>query len=122
MFNFMSNAVKWNLLSNHANVLVMLSREPKQPLREVAKAVGITERAVQRIVADLEEAGYLSRARKGRQNEYTIHKGIQIRHAFLSDCTIGQLLELLSPKVESEVDEERLLGSWTVGEHGSEIK
>lgn len=119
----MSHSLKWNLLSNHANVLIILAREPNQPLRKVAYSIGITERAVQRIVAELEEVGYLTREREGRQNSYIIHREVEIRHAFVRDCSIGQLLELFHPYSETEsADDERLLNSWTVGEHGSEIK
>ncbi|MEN8662699.1 MAG: helix-turn-helix transcriptional regulator [Lentimonas sp.] len=119
----MSQSTKWNLLSNHANVLITLAREPKQPLRQVAYTIRITERAVQRIVAELEEVGYLSRERNGRQNVYKIHKDASMSHVFVTDCTLGQFLELFHPQSEAETSEdERLLGSWTIGEHGSEIK
>ena len=62
----MVNGPDWTFLSNHGHVLLCIAQEPEIRLRDVAERVGITERAVQRIVADLEEAGYLSRAREGR--------------------------------------------------------
>src|SRR3982750_3707911 len=71
----------WAFLSNHAHVLLCIAKEPEVRLREVADRVGITERAVQRIVADLEEGGYLSRSREGRRNRYEVHLGRPLRHS-----------------------------------------
>jgi len=65
------------------------------PLREVALAVGITERAVQRIVADLEEAGYLVREKRGRQNVYTINRAAKLRHELENKHSIGEILEVM---------------------------
>ena len=69
----MSASHEWTFFTNHAHVMICLARNPKQPLREVALSVGITERAVLRIVADLEDSGYLKRQRNGRQNNYVIN-------------------------------------------------
>ncbi|MEO0796794.1 MAG: winged helix-turn-helix domain-containing protein [Verrucomicrobiota bacterium] len=91
----MSEKSPWTFFSNHAHVLVSLARNPEQPLREVAIAVGITERAVQRIVADLEDSGYLERQRQGRQNSYVIHDDIPLRHELESHRTIGDLLDVV---------------------------
>jgi biotin operon repressor len=88
--------VPWTFLSNHAHVLVVLYACPDLVLREVALRVGITERAVQRIVQELEEEGYLTRERIGRQNHYQITSGNRLRHRVESHCTIDQLLELVS--------------------------
>src|SRR2546430_16570451 len=65
----------WSFLTNHAYVLGCIAREPSLTLREVAERVGITQRAVQRIVAELEEGGYLSREREGRRNRYGGRQG-----------------------------------------------
>ncbi len=65
----------WGFVTNHAYVLRCLAREPSLTLRAVAERIGITERAVQRIVAELEEAGYLRRVREGRRNRYAIREG-----------------------------------------------
>ncbi|KAF0095581.1 MAG: IclR-like transcriptional regulator [Puniceicoccaceae bacterium 5H] len=97
----------WTFFSNHAHVLIALARNPYQPLREVALAVGITERAVQRIVADLEEGGYLERNREGRRNRYTIHLQRPLRHPLESHCELRQLLQPLleqdqAPGVEDD--------------------
>ena len=116
----MTQSPQWNFLTNHTHVLICLASNPEQPLREVAVAVGITERAVQRIVADLETAGYLSRSRRGRQNVYELHPELGLRHRLASDATVGDLMNVLVKPVEE--DEEAALGDWTVGEHGSEIR
>ncbi|MEM8867604.1 MAG: winged helix-turn-helix domain-containing protein [Verrucomicrobiota bacterium] len=91
----MSDSTPWTFFSNHAHVMLCLVRNPEQPLREVALSVGITERAVQRIVNDLEEAGYIERERVGRQNQYRIHQDLPLRHELESHCTIGELLAAL---------------------------
>ena len=70
----MKTGSTWTLLSNHAHVLVCLATDPHMRLRDVAEKVGITERAVQRIILDLEQAEMLSREREGRRNQYRIHE------------------------------------------------
>lgn len=102
----------WNFFTNHAHVLICLARNSAQPLREVALAVGITERAVQRIVADLEQAGYLERQRVGRQNHYIILSEGQLRHPLEAHRTIGDLLRVVVPRAAARDD---------IGGHGSEI-
>ncbi len=86
----------WTFLSNHAHVLIVLHSEPDLVLREVASRVGITERAVQRIVQELEEEGYLTRERVGRRNHYVIARGKHLRHPVEAHCTIDQVLTLVS--------------------------
>lgn len=85
----------WTFLTNHAHVLLCLSRNPDQPLREVALAVGVTERAVQRIVSDLEAEGYLVRERLGRRNHYEINDSQPLRHPLENRHSIGEILRLL---------------------------
>ena len=85
----------WTFLSNHAYVLLCIAHEPGILLREVAERVGITERAVQRIVADLEEAGYLSRARKGRRKSYELHADRPFRHPVVAHRDVSLLLYLM---------------------------
>ena len=86
----------WTFLSNHSHVLICLARDPLLRLREVADSVGITERAVQRIVADLEEAGVITRTRDGRRNHYTIHQELPLRHPVEAGCTVANLLDMVS--------------------------
>lgn len=88
----------WTFLSNHAHVLVCLALDPNSRLRDVAVRVGITERAVQKIVGDLEQAGVLVRERSGRRNSYRLNDDVPLRHALEAHKTIGSLLEfVLSP-------------------------
>lgn len=86
----------WTFLTNHSHVLICLARDPLRRLRDVAEEVGITERAVQRIVADLEAAGVLIRERDGRRNHYTIRADQPLRHPIESHRTIGDVLDLLA--------------------------
>jgi len=84
----------WTFLTNHACVLFCLAEDPDLRPREVAEHIGITERAVQRIVTDLEEAGILTRAREGRRNRYQINPSEHLRHPNEAHCTVGDLLAL----------------------------
>jgi DNA-binding Lrp family transcriptional regulator len=92
------NPSGWTFLSNHTHVLVCLASDGDQTLREVAAKVGVTERAVQRIVAELEQAGVLQRTRDGRRNTYAIDADVPLRHPLESHCRIGDLLELVTEK------------------------
>ena len=92
----MSNA-RWTFLSNHGHVLVSLARDPDARTRDVADAVGITERAVQQIVHDLVEQGYLGRVKVGRRNHYTVVRRAHLRHHQVSRVTLGEFLDLLAP-------------------------
>ncbi len=84
----------WTFLTNHSHVLICLDRSPEATLREVALAVGITERAVQRIVADLEAEFILVRNKLGRRNSYNINKDLPLRHPIEGHRTVGELLAL----------------------------
>ena len=86
---------RWTFLTNHAHVLLCIARDPGIRLAEVADRVGITERAAQRVVADLEAAGYLTRERDGRRNRYEIHSHRPLRHPLEQDHEIGELLSVL---------------------------
>lgn len=86
----------WTFLTNHAHVLAVLHADPEKVLREVAIEVGITERAVQRIIQDLEDGGFIERERVGRQNRYRILKGQSLRHPIEAHRKIGDLLKLIT--------------------------
>ncbi|MGZ4575810.1 MAG: helix-turn-helix transcriptional regulator [Mycobacteriaceae bacterium] len=88
---------RWTFLSNHGHVLVALTRDPDARMRDVAEAVGITERAVQQIVHDLVEQGYLVKVKAGRRNRYTVVRGAHLRHQQVSRVTLGEFLDLLVP-------------------------
>jgi predicted transcriptional regulator len=86
----------WTFLTNHAQVLLCLADTPDIRLRDVAARVGITERATQRIVAELVEAGYVATARVGRRNVYTVDREHAMRHNAQRGYEIGALIEALS--------------------------
>jgi hypothetical protein len=85
----------WTFLTNHAHVLICLTFDPHALLRDVAQSVGVTERAVQGIVKDLESAGVLSRSRNGRRNVYQINAGLPLRHPIEAHRTVADLLDAL---------------------------
>ena len=95
----------WTFLSNHTHVLVCLSAGGDQTLRDVASKVGLTERGVQRIVADLEQAGVVERDRDGRRNTYRIHADVALRHPLEAHCRIGELLDLILARAGSARNE-----------------
>jgi DNA-binding MarR family transcriptional regulator len=90
-----ATARQWTFLSNHGHVLVCLATSPQCRLRDVAQRVGITERAVQKIVGDLESAGVIERTRCGRRNAYVLHLEVPLRHPLESHRTIGSLVDLV---------------------------
>ena len=86
----------WTFLTNHAQVLLCLAETPDVRLRDVAERVGITERATQRILAELIEAGYVKTERIGRRNRYTVDRKHAMRHSAQLGYQIGALLEALT--------------------------
>jgi predicted ArsR family transcriptional regulator len=90
----------WHFLTSHAQVLLCLQRNPTVRLRDIAETVGITERAAQRIVSDLVEAGYVTREREGRRNRYELDRSVRMRHPSQVQHEIGELLDLLRLDVE----------------------
>ena len=85
----------WTFLTNHGHVLLSVARDPGIRIRDIAVTVGITERAAQRIVGDLVQAGYLSRTRVGRRNQYAVNAELPLRHPVERGHEIGALLRVL---------------------------
>ena len=85
----------WTFFSNHAHVLICIAQDADTRLRDVAQSVGITERAVQKIVADLEAAGVVARERRGRRNHYRLHTDRPLRHPIEAHRTVAALLAML---------------------------
>jgi hypothetical protein len=85
----------WRFVTNHTQVLLCIASDPDVRLRDVAVTVGITERAAQRIVADLVEAGFVERRRVGRRNQYIVNRDREMRHPAQAGHDIGALLDLL---------------------------
>lgn len=84
----------WTFLSNHAHVIICLAADPKLRMRDVADMVGITERAVQRIVAELQEGNYLTVKKVGRRNHYEVTFDLPLRHPIEAHRTVRNLVEL----------------------------
>ena len=84
----------WTFLSNHGHVLVAIASNPEARVVDIAEAVGITDRAVQAILNDLEAAGYVRRTREGRRNTYKVLRGGRLRHPQEKKVRIGALLEI----------------------------
>jgi DNA-binding MarR family transcriptional regulator len=86
----------WTFFTNHAHVLLCISRDPEIRIRDLADQVGITERAAQRIVTDLIEADYLERERDGRRNRYTVREEQPLRHPVEQPHSVAEILAVLT--------------------------
>ena len=86
----------WAFLTNHAQVLVCIARDPGVRLRDIGERVGITERAAHRIVAELAAAGYITRQRDGRRNHYTINAHFPLPDPIARGQNVGELLAILT--------------------------
>jgi hypothetical protein len=87
---------EWAFLTNHARVLVCIARDPGLRLRDIGERIEITERAAHRIVAELALAGYISRRRTGRRNQYTINAHLPLPDPIVRERNVGELIELLA--------------------------
>jgi DNA-binding transcriptional ArsR family regulator len=86
----------WDFLTNHAHVLICVADDPGIRLRDIAAAVGITERAAHRILSELVEEGYVVRERQGRRNRYEVKPDLPLRHPLVNGREVGDLLKILS--------------------------
>ena len=102
-------AESWTLLTGHGHVLVEIARHPEARIRDISAVAGLTERTVQAIVADLEAAGYLSRARSGRRTQYTVNPQCLFRHPAQDGHRVGPFLALLAATGDGVVD----IPGWT---------
>ncbi len=82
-------------LTNHGNALLLIARNPRIRIRDIADLLGITERAAQRIVADLASTGYIDREREGRRNLYHVRTHLPLRLPFQGDLDVRSLLAIL---------------------------
>src|SRR5436190_11554827 len=92
----------WTFLTNHAQVLVCIARDPGMRLRDIGGRVGITERAAHRIVVELADAGYITRRRNGRRNTYTVNAQSPLPDPVARGQNVGELLEILTITHEPE--------------------
>src|SRR5690348_3748513 len=86
----------WTLLTGHGHVLVEIARNPESRIRDISPVVGLTERSVQAIVADLEAEGYLTRTRTGRRVVYTVNRDSLFRHSAQDGHRVGPFLDILA--------------------------
>jgi len=92
----------WTLLTGHGHVLVEIARNPQARIRDIAPVVGLTERTVQAIVADLDAAGYLTRTRVGRRTRYKVNPDSPFRHSAQDGLRVGPMLELLTEMADAD--------------------
>ncbi len=85
----------WGFVTNYAHVLVCVAADPDARLRDIATIVGVTERTAAALVKDLEQAGYLTRTRRGRRNRYEVHDELPLRHPQHRHHTVGELIRFL---------------------------
>ena len=88
-----ASAVRWTFLTNHTHILLCLARKPDLRIRDIADLVGITQRAVQRILVELEEGGALKHTRAGRRNIYQVNLDCPLRHPLESSHMLKDVLE-----------------------------
>ena len=106
----------WTFISNHGHVLVCLAADPEVLVRDVAASIGITERAVQQIIGDLERAGVVARVRVGRRNHYLVCRDQQLRHPVESGVTVGEFVDLVQQRERLEAEPPvRLLATGCTG-------
>jgi DNA-binding MarR family transcriptional regulator len=91
----------WDFLTNHAHVLLCVVRDPGIRLRDIASAVGITERSAHKVLSDLVDEGYVARKRVGRRNRYSVQAKLPLRHPLVGEREVGDLLEVLLPGAAS---------------------
>ena len=107
----------WTLLTGHGHVLVEIARNPKARIRDISPVVGLTERTVQAIVADLEAAGYLTRTRTGRRVVYTVNRDSLFRHSAQEGLRVGPFLDLLADRDRARTRTRRRLRPGTGSRH-----
>jgi DNA-binding MarR family transcriptional regulator len=95
---------RWRFVTNHAHVLECIASNPAARLRDIAAAVGVTERTVAAIVSDLEEAGYLTKTRVGRNNHYEVRDELPLRHPQHRHHTVGELISFLEAPADTGTD------------------
>jgi Winged helix-turn-helix DNA-binding len=96
---------QWTLLTGHGHVLIEIARNPQARIRDISPVVGLTERTVQAIVADLEAEGYITRARVGRRTRYSVNRDSPFRHHAQQGLRVGPLLELLTAMADTDTTE-----------------
>ena len=99
---------QWTFLSNHGRVFLYITKNPKSTTEVISREVGLSQRGVQKIIAELEAAGYIFRRKSGRCNQYTVQHELPMRHKLERDHAVGALLLALGCELkdQSEATEE----------------
>lgn len=100
----------WAFLTNHALVLSYIAHHPRITARDLASSIGITERTIRKIIADLLAAGYITKKREGRGNRYRVNSDLSLRHPSHRDGAVGDLLESLGWKGRGGHDKRQVQG------------
>ena len=93
---------EWTFLTNHGRVLAYIAKNPEHTTQEIAQEAGITLRAVQKIIAELEAGGFLARHKEGRRNRYAVHPAIPMRHRLERNHAVGDILVALGYNAQKE--------------------
>jgi DNA-binding MarR family transcriptional regulator len=101
----MGEVTDWTFLTNHARTLLFIAHDPDARLRDIAEAIGVTERTAYGIVTDLADAGYVLKEKEGRRNRYTVQSHLPLRDSINRERTIGEVLDLfIDPKRRRQPD------------------
>ncbi len=96
----------WRFVTTYSHVLVCIAADPTARLRDIAAAVGVTERTAAQLVGDLVSAGYLTKTREGRRNRYEVHDELPLRHPLHRHHTVGELISFLQAPAAGSAGEE----------------
>lgn len=83
---------QWTFLSNHGRVFVYITKHPKSTTEVISREVGLTQRGVQKIITEMDTAGYIARRKEGRSNRYVVHPELPMRHSLEQEHVVGELL------------------------------
>lgn len=97
---------EWSLITKHGQVLSYIAHHPRSTAREIAIALGITERTAQKIISDISDAGYITRRKRGRRNIYRVNPELIMSHPSHGEFAIGDLLRVLGWKKRKKKSEE----------------
>lgn len=99
---------EWTFLTNHGRVIAYLAKQPRATAREIAQEVGVTERAIQKVIFELDRDGYIVRHREGRGNRYTIHPELPMRDRMEREYSVGNLLVALGCDLQKLVNQQKV--------------
>jgi len=86
---------EWTFLSNHGRVLIFIDNNPKSTTEEISRETELSQRGVQKIITELETAGYIARKKEGRRNLYTVYSELPMRHHLEQNHMVGDIIRAL---------------------------